>query len=274
MRAIEVGVVETLDVPGDADTLLLTHEWGGVEEISAPSSTLAWTPNSIGVFRLEWHESTELVSTEFIDCYVPILDEQQFIAESGLPIDSQQFARIERTARLLIQNFTNQKFGPFTAQSMVLQGDGGNSLTLPTRITRIISIEDSFGTDIAEYVVIYPNEPTIIHRAPPFTSSFDRDIKRDVLWHSHELFKEELSYAIKGNWGWEYVPPEISEAASILITDAIGGSDIADMRNNGVIEAQIGDFKMRLNADQWGTTGNSKADTMLSGYVNFGIGLI
>lgn len=274
MKTIKVGVEETLDVPGDADTLLLTHEWGGVEEISTPSSTYSWTPDSIGVIRLEWFEGDDLVLTEFIDCYVPVLDEQEFIAESGIPMDSTQFAAVERTARLLIQNFTNQKFGPFKGQSMVVQGDGGNSISLPTRITKIISIVDSYGSDILEFCEIYPNEPTIIQRRAPFTSSFDADIKRDVMWHSYELFKENISYAIKGDWGWAYVPPEISEAASIMISDALTSSEVADLRNQGVIEAQIGDFKLRLNADQWGTTGNTRADSMLSGYVNFGIGLV
>lgn len=274
MKAIKVGVEETLDVPGDADTLLLTHEWGGVEEISTPSSTYSWTPTSIGVIRLEWYEAEDLVSTEFIECYVPILDEQQFIAESNLPMDSNMFTSVERTARLLIQNFTNQKFGPLTGQSMVIQGDGGNSISLPTRITKITSVIDSYGSDITEFCEIYPNEPTIIQRRAPFTSSFDTDTKRDVVWHSYELFKTRVSYAITGNWGWAYVPSEIAEAASIMITDAITGSDASELRSQGVIEAQIGDFKMRLNADQWGTTGNTRADTMLSGYVNFGIGLV
>lgn len=52
------------------------------------------------------------------------------------------------------------------------------------------------------------------------------------------------------------------------------GDDIAEMRQKGVLEVELGDFRVKMNADQWGTTGNATADNLLANYVNFGIGLV
>src|SRR5690606_27599112 len=99
------------------------------------------------------------------------------------------------------------------------------------------------------------------------------EVKRD-LWRTSEVFDSEDIFLVKGVFGWEYVPVEVSDAASILMADVMGSDDVVEMRRRGVFEAQIGDFSFRLNADQWGTTGNTMADNLLAEYVHVGLGLV
>jgi hypothetical protein len=88
------------------------------------------------------------------------------------------------------------------------------------------------------------------------------------------FFDSANIFTVGGSFGWEYVPVDVSMAAGILLDSGFTGSETAELRSEGAYEIQIGDFRLKLNADQFGTVGNARADLLLSGYVNFGLGLV
>ncbi len=278
MEEIKVGVVKALSIPSAITAVTITHEWGDVVASATgltPLGTYSFTPDSIGMHKVQWKTGSTLVSTVFYHVYAPLIDFSQFLEENPDLEDFEDFLpAAERAVRHVIQNFTGQKFGPYYAKTMEIQGDGGDSLSLPVPIRAITSITNTFSDNITELVEICPNEPTIIQRTSRFRGAHYYEIKRDVFWNSYEMFNERYTFTIVGDWGHEYVPLEVTEAASLLIKEALASDEIADMRARGVFQLQLGDFQIRLNADQWGTTGNAQADNLLASHTNMGIGLV
>jgi len=285
MEEIYVGVQKSYSVPVGATTVTITHEWGDVlVEDAAVTGTYNYTTDSIGVHKFVWKDGDDnVVSTAFYSSVVQLISSEDFFAQfpEYEAAYSGSFARLERIARNTIQNYTGQRFGPYVNKSLELQGDGGDSLQLPVRITALSSVLNNFGHDITEMVEICPNDDSIIQRAPRFRGPyyFDNDDyvygnTRERLWEWYELFDDKYSFTVTGSFGYEYVPTEVSDAATILLADQMTGSDVAEARKQGVTELELGDFRVKMNADQWGTTGNAAADNLLSGFVNFGIGLV
>src|SRR5690606_5269525 len=106
------------------------------------------------------------INTSFYSSIVPLISWEQFsdeYEEAGLVEDD--FPKIERQVRSLIQNYTNQKFGPYVDKTLEIQGDGGDSLELPLRILALKSIKNNYGDELIDLVEVYPNEPTILQRS-------------------------------------------------------------------------------------------------------------
>lgn len=270
MKEISVGVGKSLNVPAGANSVTVVHEWGDVVDSANVGSTYTFTPDSIGVHKIVWSNG----STEFYQAVVPLISSSDFTDEyPEFAGATDVFAKIERHIRGIVQNYTGQKFGPYVNKTLEIQGDGGDSLALPVRVVALNSVETSYGVDLTDLVRVNPNEPSLLIRSPSFSGSPYYEVKRD-LWRTSEVFDSEDIFLVKGVFGWEYVPVEVSDAASILMADVMGSDDVVEMRRRGVFEAQIGDFSFRLNADQWGTTGNTMADNLLAEYVNVGLGLV
>lgn len=286
MEELEIGTHD-FTAPTDAHGYVLTHEWGGSNYVSAAdlsdNFTFSISFESIGVYKLQWYGEAQIWDGTqellgrpiFYNAYVPLFDSSQFLTENPALEDFEDFIpQVERKVRHIIQNYTGHKFGPYYGKYMDIQGDGGDSLYLPVPILLLRSIESNFGDDITDLVEISPNDNCILQRQSRFRGTQYYEIKRDVFWNQYEMFNERYNFTIYGDWGFEYVPQEVTEAAQILAAEALGSDEIADMKSKGIFQLQLGDFQIRLNADQWGTTGNATADNLLASYVNMGIGLI
>lgn len=283
MKEIRVNSPKLLTVPTGATNLVVVHEWGDIVETSAVTEgeTYSFTPDSIGVHEFTWLNSLgQTVQMEHHSSYLPLVEASDFFADHELLEEyTDDFKKIERIVRLLIQNYTGQLFGPYVNKSLEIQGDGGDFLYLPVRIMALTSVLNGYGDDSSELLEISPNESTILQRVSRFNraaygSSDLHDVKRDISWDRYEAFSPRHTYSITGDWGWRYVPMEVSEASKLLISEILGDDDILELKRKGVFEAQLGDFKLRLNADMWGTTGNVAADNLLSPYVLLGIGIV
>lgn len=285
MEEVYVGVEKTYEVPAGAETLTVTHEWGDVVvNNEAVAVDFAYTTDSIGTYKFVWKDGDgNVVSTAFYSSVVQLISSEDFFTQYPEHEGAFQssFSMLERIVRNRIQNYTGQRFGPYVNKSLELQGDGGDSLQLPVRVTALSSVLNNYGHDITEMVEICPNDDSIIQRAPRFRGPYYYDNEnyvygraREKLWEWHELFDDRYSFTIVGNFGYEYVPTEVSDSAMLLLVDQMTGDDIAEMRQKGVLEVELGDFRVKMNADQWGTTGNATADNLLANYVNFGIGLV
>jgi hypothetical protein len=279
VQELQVGVESAIAVPTGATVLNIIHEWGDVvleDEVVSSPGDYDFTPDSVGVHRFIWSNGATTISTQFFGVFMQVISLDDFTAAfAGFDtITEDEFAIMERTARHTIQNYTGRIFGPYVAKTLRIEGDGGDSMYLPERVTDIAAVTDEYGTDVTTQVEIAPQTDNIIQKASTFRGGYEYEVKRDVFWHRYQLFREGKTFNILGNFGYEYIPVEVGLAAGLLLRDAIGEDDVSALRARGVFEAQMGDFSLRLNADQWGTTGNIQADNMLSPYVNMGIGLV
>ena len=286
MNEWKVNTTKNLTCPSGVHGLIVTHEWGDtvVNPVDSGNNvTFTIQLDSIGIHKFQWYGDDKTCDGTqetygapfFYQVYAPIFSISQLIDEQPELADFEdQLPAAERQIRHVIQNYTGQKFGFYANKTMAIQGNGGDSLFLPVPLRRIYSIENSYGDDITTMVEISPNEPTIIQRANRFRGAHYYETKRDVFWNTYELFNERYNFDILGDWGYEYVPQEVTEAAGLLLEDMFAGGEAAQMRSQGITRLQLGDFEIFANADMWGSTGNSKADNLLASYVTLGIGLV
>jgi len=279
MKEVVVGEEAEELAPADSAHVHITHEWGEevVNDVATGGDPYTWVPDSVGVYKIVFFNSGDSVlSTVYCNAFTPVITKEEFIAAfpAWADVDDEEYANLERTVRQIIQNYTGQVFGPIVDKTLRIQGDGGDSLYLNLPIRTLETITDTYGAELNDLVEIAPQNPFFLQRASRFRGGYDYEVKRDVFWHTFQLFRVEHVFSIMGVFGYEYVPPEVTSAAGILLNDAIGGEDVVEMRKQGVFEAQLGDFKMRLNADQWGTTGNIQADNLLAPHIILGIGLV
>lgn len=278
MDEIKVGVATTLTAPVGASNIKIYHEWENEIVVDANASTdYTFTPDSIGVHKVVWVDADGIqLAKEFYSVITPLIDSDTFFAaRPELSAFSDQFSERERITRMKIENYTNQRFGPYIDKSLTIQGDDGDTLVLPMRVITLTSVVDNYGEDLTSLVMVGPNNDEILQYRPAFRGAgWEYDTKRDISWNGHELFSHRKDFLITGNWGWEYVPTEVAQAATILLEDDLSGSEATSLRQQGVQEAQLGDFRLKIDGDKWGTTGNATADTLLGGFISYGIELI
>lgn len=264
------------DVPAGADGLTIIHEWGDIVVTHATvSTTYTFNADSIGIYKFQWKTGANIILTEFYSFILPLISASDFFDENeALEAFEDDFKSVERSIRHTIQNYTGQKFGPYVNKTMEIQGDGGNSLYLPLPMLSLSAVQNNYGDSIIDRVEVSPNGTQFLQIGSRFRSSYYYEPKRDVTWNSFEIFGDKFIFTLTGDWGYEYVPPEVTEAAKLLLKSFLGDSDLADMRRNGINRAKLGDFELWLNADQWGSTGNAGADNLLAAYVQMGIGLV
>lgn len=267
MLEVKVNEQISFDPPlGSSDGIRVTHEWGKTVDIVGYD----WTPDSIGVHKIVFMYQGEVVTAPiFRAVYLPLITYEEF---NDNTIDESLFDEFESLIRHTVQNYCGQKFGPYVGQTIEIQGDGGDALELPAPALALTSVEDSFGTDLTQFVDIAPGANGFLLRKAIYGVTNFFDAKADITFRMSDLFKETQSYVVTGDFGWEYVPQEVQLAANILIKDVM--SEASEMIQQGIVEQHLGDFKIKYNADRWGSTGNGRADNLLAGYVNFGIGLI
>lgn len=266
MKEIVVNKTKSFTVPAGATSVTITHEWGEVEATATgltPGDAYLFTPNSLGVYKVAWN-----TGTDFYESALPLVSSSDFFAEhEDLELEDERFVATERAVRKLIETITGQKFGPYSGKTLRLQGDGGDTLEIPVRIRSVDLVTDQWEDDLTDVIEIAAGEPFFLQYKDRFRAPFYQDYKRDlsVERRKQDFFTDKLDFSITGDFGWEWVPSEVVEAAKLLIVDTLNGSN--DLRERGINEAQLGDFSYKLNADQWGTTGNTRADVLLSNYV-------
>ncbi len=306
MKEIKRNISTIINVPAAVDRLTIQHEWGDLMIINAnvtANGTYNFTPDSVGVYSFIFsvgdvtltyetnQDNTPVIfnptisgdirSTvyyEAIDLYVNSTD---FFADFDFldtGNNSDNFMRLERKVRRLINNFTRQEFGTYINKTKMIQGDGGNSLTVPIRINKLTSCLDNFGNDITQFVEIAPDLSDWIQRKPrslPFSIRpngmlYDVDVKSDITKDTREFFPPSINFILNGNWGWEWVPNNVIEAAKILLSDEYTGS----IHPQAQTSRSLGAFGEAFDSKRFdSTTGNQQADFLLLDYTNINIRL-
>lgn len=275
MQEIEVNKTKALTVPAGVNAIQIVHEWGDIVASATgltPAATYNFLPDSIGAHHIIWKNVATQVSSVYYNVFAPLLTSSDFFNDNPELEDlDSKFTKMERRVRYIVEMYTGQKFGPYINKTLKVAGDDGESLELPVRIRKLSSLTDTYSTDFTDYAEVAPGSEFFLQRKHTFR--YYSNIKSDVgTERTQNFFTHSLDFNVAGDFGWPYVPPDVSEAASILMVDEL--TDANELRKHGFLEAQLGDFQYKLNADLWGTTGNSQADLILSPYVVINLGLI
>lgn len=275
MQEYSVDVQTTYTVPATATKLTVTHEWGDIvvtNDTVVGGGTYNFTPNSIGVYKFAWKIGTTPLSTQHFSIVKPLVSSAEFLAEyPQWSSRSAEFTALEKRIRVVIENYTGQRFGPYVNKSRSVPGDGGDTLELPVRLTALTSVIDNYGDDRTNEVEVAAGSNDYLEYQTSLRHIPGHDIKRDITLDRRDYFSHRYDFTIVGNWGWEFIPTDVTEAAKLLIHDEYSGQ--LDLRKHGITEAELGDYRYRLSSDFAGTTGNMQADLLLSQFILINLGL-
>jgi hypothetical protein len=268
-RTKPTSIVIDLETTDNDDVLVdIYHEFGDVvlEDLEVTGTnpyTLTLDTGdleSAGVHKLVWNYEVDgdpKSTTSYINVYTPYITGTEFFGRHEELEDewSDRFDEIEIKVRNVINTFCGQDFDIRYGKTLVLDGDGSRSLHLPMRLETLseAAVSDpitsgSESTDITELVQISPESHFYLRLRNP-----------------KSIYGSTSEVTINGDWGWPYIPQNVTDAADIIIEDWF--NDDSAYRKHGVQEVDIDRHRMKFNEAIFGSTGNIDADILLMDYM-------
>lgn len=289
----------TLTLPSDADSnavsVVLTHEFGDVVQAATSATrssegvytiTFGQAPsgvyvlNSAGKHRADFTYSisgTEYTQSQYFNVYTPYIDWDDFLFMnpdlSGFEL---KFDEYEKRARSIIDTYCGQGFAYYPNKSMTIDGYNHEKLHLPLPISTLRKVTMNSGDSDSEVIHDYSDSSlnNIEKTRQPFNfeASYYLRFKANIVQTNTsrimgKTFKNHSDYKIEGDFGWQYIPDNIKQAASLLISDLM--NDDSEYRRHGIYEVDMDILKFRTKDNFYETTGNIEADVLLMDYTLF-----
>lgn len=259
----------TADPDSNQMYITITHEFG-----DAVQARVAVTRNGVGDYSYDltathtqaagklklywdWKESTVTkTKTDYIDIYDEYISAANFFdLHSTFETDfDDSFQSLERRVAGIIDTFCGQSFNSIISKTIKLDGTNGRNLYLPLRLESLTSVtsvttsaDGADSGDITIYVEVHP-ESKFFLRMKALNAEFN----------------EDAEYHIVGDWGWPYVPQNITNASELLLLDIM--NDDSTYRQHGIQEVDMDTHRLRLHPTIYGSTGNIDADVLLMDY--------
>lgn len=289
----------TLTLPDDPDSntvnVTLYHEFGDVVK----SSTAA-TRSSQGVYTIEYGQEssglyvlnssgkhradftysvsgTEYTQSQYINVYTPYINWEDFLANHPeLSSFESRFDYYEKRARNIINTYCGQAFDFYPNKSFTIDGSNHKNLHLPIPITTLTKVTINNG-DSDQEVLHDSTDATLnniekVRNAFNFQTSYFIRFKTTVVANNsnrlnEKYFRENSDYKIEGDFGWRYVPTNISQAADLIITDLM--NDDSEYRRHGITNVDMDNIRFTMSGNFYESTGNIDADVLLIDYTLF-----
>lgn len=284
------------DPTGNVVSVSLYHEFGSL--VSGPTNA---TRSSAGVYTIIYGQQasgiyvlnsagkhradftytvsgTSYTQSQYINVYTPYIDIDTFFADHPeLETDYyEKFDKMEKRVRNIINTFCGQSFDYYPTKYIEISGSGKNTLHLPTPINTLKKVTVNVGYE--DETVIHDSTDSTINNIEKskephnFNSSYYIQFRRSFLDSVQSIivsskFDEGDSYKIEGDFGWRYVPENITQAADLLLEDMMNGD--SDYRRHGMTTVDLDILKYSTKDDFYESTGNIDADVLLMDYTLF-----
>lgn len=290
----------TLTLPSDPTSNLVSvslyHELGSL--VSGPTNA---TRTSAGVYTITYGQQasgiyvlnsagrhradftytvsgTSYTQSQYINVYTPYLDIDTFFADHPeLETDYyDQFDKLEKRIRNIINTFCGQSFDYYPNKYMVLEGSGKKTIHLPLPIVNLRKVTVNIG-DEDEEILHNSTDSTLNNieksREPHnFQSSYYLQFRKSYLDKTQtkiyeSKFSEEDDFKIEGDFGWQFVPNNIEQAADLLMVDVM--TDDSEIRRHGIVSVDMDTISYTTKSSFYESTGNIDADVLLMDYTLF-----
>lgn len=179
--------------------------------------------------------------------------------------DIESLRDAEKTVRYVINSFVGQSFSLESNATHEVRGRGLKELYLPKRLARLIRIEDLDGRVYDGHIDAFTNFSI---RRGEYTLPYSAYTDGATIYGAPIGIRTEKGrwenrvYRVTGDWGWAFVPQEVTEAATMLIRDSFNpDSKYFEMYVDNI---RASDWRMEFAKTGDRTTGNAKADLLLS----------
>jgi hypothetical protein len=285
----------TLTLPSDPTSNLVSvslyHEFGDL--VSGPTSatrtgtgvyTITYGQRSSGIYilnsagkhRADFTYTISGVSctqSQYINVYTPYLTASEFFDAYPDLEDAfaNNFEAINKRVRNVINTFCGQTFDFYENLSISINGNGYASMRLPLPISNMTEVIQDPGTD-DEFLVYGDTVENIekVKQAFDFDSSWNIRFKKSNSPENIFIlgkFNVDSVYKVTGNYGWRYVPDNITQAAQLLVADIMNND--SEYRNHGIYRADMDAISLYMNQNFYESTGNIEADILLMDYTLF-----
>jgi hypothetical protein len=285
-----------VDPTSNAVTVNLYHEFGSL--VSGPTaatrvSTGVYTItyglqnsgeyvlNASGKYRTDFTyavSGTTYTKSVYINVYTPYITSDVFFeAHPELEDDwSDKFDSAEKRVRNIINTFCGQSFEYYPTKYLDMPGSGRDTLRLPLPINTLRKITINYGEDDA--TVLHDSTDATLNNVEKakeplnFGSTYYLKFKNSVLDSINVLlltnkFYVKDFYRVEGDFGWQFVPNNIEQAADLLLADLM--NDDSQYRLHGMVRVDMDAVSMYFKDKFYESTGNIDADVLLMDYTLF-----
>jgi hypothetical protein len=297
---IETSKTLTLTLPSDPTSnvvsVSLYHEFGSL--VSGPTNA---TRTGTGVFTITYGQQasgiyvlnaagryradftytvsgTSYTQSKYFNVYTPYITATAFFNDHPLLEDDwvDKFDKLESKVRNIINTFCGQSFEYYPNKYLEVMGSGKKSIHLPNPITMLRKVTSDPGTE--DEIVLHDYEDTTMNHIEKikephsFGSSYYVQFRKSVLDSINVLlvvnkFNPQCVYRIEGDFGWQFVPNNIEQAADLLLEDMMNDDSI--YRRHGIYSADMDVLRVQTGQNFYESTGNIDADILLMDYTLF-----
>lgn len=289
----------TLTLPSDPDSNIvnvsLYHEFGdlvngpvqatrtalGTYQITFGSDAAGiFVLNSSGKYRADFIYSisgTSYKKSQYFNVSTPYVSSAEFFIqypelETG---NSAKFDAVEKRVRAIIDTYCGQSFEAYTSKTLSLNGNNSKTLHLPFPISTLTKVVMNKGeSDETLIHDVATNLKTLEKVRQPFNFESTYYIRfKGIDTTTAEgrfidtRFRETDSYFITGDWGWPYIPTNVTEASKLLIADVM--NDDSEYYRHRVTSVDLDTTSFTMKSNFYETTGNIEADVLLTDYTLF-----
>lgn len=291
----------TLTLPSDPTSNLVSvslyHEFGDL--VSGPTSASRtgsgvytitfgqqasgiYILNSGGKYRADFTytiSGTQYTQSQIISVYTPYILYDEFFEEHPELEESfgQNFDKYERQVRNIINTFIGQTFDPYYNKTILVEGRNSKTLHFPLPIFNLTKVIKDVGLD--EETVIHDSTDAQLNNLEKVKNQpFNFNSSYNIKWRASVLdslnaflftnvFSATTTYSVRADYGWQYVPENAKQAASLLIADML--NDDSMYRRHGFYAVDLDIVKLQSKQSFYESTGNIDADTLLMDYTLF-----
>ena len=290
----------TLTLPSDPTSNIVSvslyHEFGSL--VSGPINA---TRSSAGVYTITYGQAasgiyilnsagkhradftytisgTSYTQSQYINVYTPYYNADTFFDDHPELEDDyyDKFDFLEKKVRNIINTFCGQSFDYYPDKYFILNGNGKRTLHLPIPITSLSKVTLNIGDD--DETVLHDVTDATLNNIEKMREPTNFNASYWVQWKNSWLdsiqtllvstkFNENDDYKIEGDFGWEYVPNNIEQAAELLLVDMM--TDDSEYRRHGIHSVDMDTLRYTTKSTFYETTGNIDADILLMDYTLF-----
>ena len=230
--------------------------------------------------------STSYTQSQYFNVYTPYANYNDFFTSYPELQESHGslFENYEKRTRNIINTYCGQSFDYYPNKTLILDGNNHENLHLPVAIVNLNKVTVNPGDDDQE-VLHDATDETLdnlekIRQSFNFQSCFyirfknrSERLNYDVYQYRNDRiypsrkFHPKSDYKIEGDFGWQFVPTNVNQAAELLIADFM--NDDSEYRRHGIFNVDMDAVSFSMKSSFYESTGNIEADVLLMDYTLF-----
>lgn len=280
----------TLTLPSDPASNIVSvslyHEFG--DKVSGPTNATRtgtgvytitygqqasgiYVLNSAGKHRADFTytvSGTEYTQSQYINVYTPYITSNEFFENHPELEDdfASNFEYFAKRARNAIETFCGQGFQFYPNKTIVVDGNGYESMRLPLPVTKITSVVQDKGEDSETTLDNVEKVRQPFNFDTTYQVRFNKTID-EVDVYNTGVFNRYSEYTINGDFGWRFVPENIKQASDLIIADLMNND--SEYRMHGISRVDMDAVAFEMRDSFFDSTGNIEADILLMDYTLF-----